>query len=155
MGSVRTIWGLSINLISSAPCSHEWHLILETGENFLPPVDAGPPQSHNDTAYQMWVASASPPSCQLAGQRAQQTCCLIGFCVLRTGGKLPSAQVALEKAGKRDALWATSSPFFQSQPGTWWDWGGGQGGWGREREEERVWGGGVKRENSLTLQSLE
>lgn len=62
----------------------------------------------------------SPPSSSSdTGQRdPADVWRLIGFCVLRTGGKLPSAQVALEKAGKRDTLWATSSPYSQSQPGT-------------------------------------
>lgn len=32
--------------------------------------------------------------------------------VPRTEGKLPSAQETSEEAGKRDALWATSSPSF-------------------------------------------
>ena len=127
---MKTIQGLPINLISSAHCSQEWHLILKIRENFLPQEHAGAPKATTE----MQPMKDERPLLLLplyssqAGQGDRQTRRLIGFCVLRTGGKLPSAQVALEKAGKRDALWATSSPFFQSQPGTWWDWGRGQGG---------------------------
>ena len=111
---MKTIRGLPINLISSAHCSQEWHLILKLRENFLPQEHAGAPKATTEMQpiKDERPLLLLPPSSSHAGQGDRQTRRLIGFCVLRTGGKLSSAQVALEKAGKRDALWATSSPFW-------------------------------------------
>lgn len=81
--------GASINLISSAHCSHEWQLTLETREHFLPQVNMDPPPKKKPTEMQLFPEAPLGLLPFSGPVQRPQVWIMIGVGVLKTGGKLP------------------------------------------------------------------
>lgn len=91
---MRAIQGLSINLISSARCSHEWHLILEMkGKKKLPSFWRSRQPLKPEQRRPLGLAPPSPRG----------------------------AAFGVAGPGSPGGPSEEGVPLFQSQPGTWWD----------------------------------